>query len=361
MLLLAAAALAIQPSAQLTAAPADPEMVKLLPPDAAAAGAIDLAGLRSSAMFQGYMPMLESGGDEAEGAEESSTDDVMKQKALEMFENLETMVSGSWYEDPEAPLEREDLFVLRGQFGAADIEQFLAGAPATKLEHRGVTIHNIANDAVGAGSEDPADETAEPEPPTSLAFLTDSLAAAGSERLVRAAIDRHLDNLPAANESLLALGDPVAEAYTLWHIIEAEPLKALAPTPGEGAAPEDGEAAMAAGMMSGLLEGMDQMRIALKLDEGLGIRLEGLFASADQANAASQAIGGMLAMAQLGGEGAEGPAPPEALELLKTVELLSADRAAGLAVNITGEQIAQLMFAFMGAGLGAEEGDGEPF
>jgi hypothetical protein len=149
----------------------------------------------------------------------------------------------------------------------------------------------------------------------------------------------------------------VAGSYHLWHIIDAAPLKAMAPPPGE--APPDAGAGMAAGMMAGFLEDMQQLRIALQLDEGLGLRLEGLFGSEERAKLASQAFGGLLAMAQLGGpegQGGEGPVPPAALELLKSVEIVSAERAAGLAIKVTGEQIGNLMFAFMAGAAGGDEG-----
>ena len=353
--------LVLQP--RLAAAPPDATLVRLLPPNAAAAGNIDLAGLRSSTVFQNFMPMMGPGSQPSgEEAAEPSESDARKAKAMAVFQTLESMVSGSYYANPDDTSEREDLFVLKGGFGGAEMDEFLAGAPAMRSEHRGVTIHNLPRDLDAETADaDQGDEPAEPKPPISLAVLSDTVAVAGTERLVREAIDRNLDGATAANEGLLALGDPVAGSYHLWHIIDAAPLKALAPDPGEGS--EDGPAGMAAGMMTGFFDDMQQLRIALQLDEGLGLRLEGLFASEERAKLASQAFGGLLAIAQLGGpagQGGESPVPPEALELLKAVEIVSAERAAGLAIKVTGEQIGNLMFAFMSGAADGAGGEIEP-
>ena len=350
--LTALALFTLQP--QLRAAPPDPDLVRLLPPNAAAAGNIDLAGLRGSSIFQNFAPMMQPGPPEAGAEEASSQGDVMKEKAMTVFQTLESMVSGSYYSNPENPDEREDLFVLKGRFGATEVDQFLEGASATELEHRGVTIYNLPRELDEGGQDGQAEEPAEPEPPVSLAFLSETVAVAGAEVRVREAIGRYQDKAPAANQELLALGDPVAGSYHLWHIIDAKPLKAMAPPSDGGGEPAMGPAAM----MAGFLDEMNQVRIGLQLDEGLGLRLEGLFASEEKAKLASQAFGGLLAMAQLGGpEGGEGPVPPEALELLKSVELVSSERSAGLAVKVTGEQIGNLMFAFMAGMAGGADGE----
>lgn len=297
----------------------------------------------------------------AEGGE-LSDDDRMKQKAMEVFENIESLVSASYYEDPESPDDREDLFVMRGSFDAAKMGALLADAPGEKVEHRGIVIRKLPRhlDPPEEGQE----EAAEPEPPVCLAFLGDTFAAGGAEQLVRQAIDRHLDGAEASNGGLFALGDPVPEGFQLWHIVNAKPLQAMAPPP-EAASPEDGPAGLAAGMLSGLVGDMDHVRFAIQLTDGIGLRLEGLFNSPDKAKMASQAFAGLLAMAQMagaeggeepqGGEGPEMPMPPAAMDILKSIEALSGDQSAGIALKVTGEQISDLMFAFMSGGMGGDE------
>ncbi|MEZ5364974.1 MAG: hypothetical protein R2748_22240 [Bryobacterales bacterium] len=256
--------------------------------------------MRGSEFFQNMRMMAEP--QPGEGGE-LSEDDRMKQKAMEVFENIESLVSASYYEDPESPDDREDLFVMRGSFDAAKMDALLADAPGEKTEHRGIVIRKLPRDL--DPPEEEQEEAAEPEPPVCLAFLGETFAAGGAEQLVRQAIDRHLDGAEASNGGLFALGDPVPEGFQLWHIVNAKPLQAMAPPP-EAASPEDGPAGMAAGMLSGLVGDMDHVRFAIQLTDGIGLRLEGLFNSPDKAKMASQAFAGLLAIAQMAGAGRRG-------------------------------------------------------
>ena len=88
----------------LWAGAADADLVRLLPPGAAAAGSINVSSLRGSEFFQNMRMMAEP--QPGEGGE-LSEDDRMKQKAMEVFENIESLVSASYYEDPESPDDRE--------------------------------------------------------------------------------------------------------------------------------------------------------------------------------------------------------------------------------------------------------------
>ena len=266
----------------------DSELAALLPPDAVSLMGVDVARMREAPV---YRYLEEEGGSAGRGFDESIEDFVNK-TGFDPRQDLESLLVVSWGEVGQiaVPQDMPFLVAARGRFDPDELGKTFQDAGAVREDYRGIRVYTFG------GRESTGDEEAAAPAGSgvfSLAFLDAETALAGPAGALRQSLDRRLDGGPslADNAPLIRLAENILGGNHVW-AVSRQPGR-LMPEQEPGAEPAPHQPAIQ------ILKTMEQSTFGLDLDDGLNMRAEGLFPTAEGATLLGDAARGLIAMGRL--------------------------------------------------------------
>lgn len=314
--------------AQPAAGAVDERLLSLLPGQSTVLMGVDVQGFQATPLYR----YLET----KEGA-----DDAMEQlnafAALIGFDprrDLDHFVAGVWQAPGAEPgAEPSVLVAASGRFGSQLLHAQAAEHAVSTAEYRGVTLYTMPAD--GGNDAEEAEEDGDvhvevemsADKPQTLAFLSDSTAVFGNEVAVRGAVDKQNAGTSGMglNAELSALADKASDGTQFWSVSTGVG-ELIAENVPEGDPAEEGPQAM----MVEIMKTMSELSFAIDFMSGMRMDMEGLFASAEDAQTISDAMRGLLAMGRLS-------APPEYAEMTRMLDAVlidSSSNAVTVSVNI---------------------------
>ena len=273
------------------AAEVDSELAALLPPDAVSLMGVDVARLREAAVYR----YLEEEGGAAGSGFDNSIEDFVNKTGFDPRQDLESLLVASWGEVGQIALPRDAPFLVaaRGRFDPHELGDTFRNAGALREDYRGIEVYSFGGQASG-GSDGNDDAGANSSGGVfSMAFLDAETALAGPAGALRQSLDRRLDGGPslADNAPLIRLAENILGGNHVW-AVSRQPGRLMAEQE-PGAEPAPHQPAMQ------ILKTMEQSTFSLALDDGLDMRAEGLFPTAEGATLLGDAARGLIAMGRL--------------------------------------------------------------
>ena len=269
------------------AAAVDSELAALLPPDAVSLMGVDVARLREA---PAYRYLEEEGGSAGSGFDDS-IQDFVDRTGFDPRQDLDSLLVASWGKVGQVALTQEAPFLVaaRGRFDQDELGATFRRAGTSRKDYRGIRVYSF-----GWGRSDGPDEgDATSWSVFSLAFLDAETALAGFAGALRQALDRRLDGGPnlTDNLTLINLAETIPAVNHIW-AVSRQP-GGLMPEQEPGGEPAPHQPAMQ------ILKTMEQSTFSLALDDGLTLRAEGLFPTAEGATLLGDAARGLIAMGRL--------------------------------------------------------------
>ncbi len=263
------------------AAAVDSELAALLPPDAVSLMGVDVARLREAAVYR----YLEQEGAAAGRGFDDSIEDFVNKTGFDPRQDLDSLLVASWGEVGQVALTQEAPFLVaaRGRFDQDELGETFRNAGASREDYRGIGVYSFGGPTAGSGGNGVF----------SLAVLDAETALAGPGGALRQSLDRRLEGSPnlTDNATLINLAETIPAVNHIW-AVSRQPGR-LMPEQEPGAEPAPHQPAMQ------ILKTMEQSTFSLALDDGLNMRAEGLFPTAEGATLLGDAARGVIAMGRL--------------------------------------------------------------
>ena len=196
----------------------------------------------------------------------------------------------SWGDVGQVALPQDAPFLVaaRGRFDPDELGETFRNAGASREDYRGMEVYSFG----GSGGSDDAGAKSNGGV-FSVAFLDAETALAGPAGALRPSLDRRLEGGPslADNTTLIELAEAIPGVNHVW-AVSHQPGR-LMPEQEPGAEPAPHQPALQ------ILKTMEQSTFGLALDDGVTMRAEAFFPTAEGATLLGDAARGLIAMGRL--------------------------------------------------------------
>lgn len=296
--------------AALCAPAADPTLLKLAMPDARVVAGINVAQARNTPFGRFVLAQISAGGPDF--------DQFVQATGFDPRTSLDEIL----FATPGGPGNSQKLVLARGTFTPSQIVELARSAGAIITNYQGVDV--IANSANAAAQEHGGVMWA--------AFLDNSIAVAGDEQSVRAAIDRRQSG-PGLSRDLAAKANDLSAAQDAWFIslVPVSEFAAAFAGPGQAGNPA---------MKTEALKSIQQASGGVKFGDAVNLGAELISTTVEDAKSLADVLRFFTGFAMMA---PVNPGQPRPADLLKTLSITPQGNVVKLSLAIPETQIEQLV------------------